>query len=173
MVNWDKSEILHILKQFTRSSILRNKYMLLVIIKWSKTIQFGRRVLKIPLVAIKGSPLCPVSAYNNMCSLVPAPKTAPAFCKRNGKSFRPIIYKELNIKLKKCVEEVGESGHYASHSLRRGGASFAYRTQVPPHLIQVQGDWASDCYKKYIDLSDEQRLSVSQKMGLVINKLQV
>lgn len=36
---------------------------LLVTMKWSKTNQFGERVLQIPLIKISHSPLCPVSAY--------------------------------------------------------------------------------------------------------------
>jgi hypothetical protein len=38
-------------------------------IKWSKTIQYGERKLKIPVTAIPGSLLCPVRAYLNMIDL--------------------------------------------------------------------------------------------------------
>jgi hypothetical protein len=45
----------------------------------SKTIQFGERLLIIPIVAIPGSSLCPVKAYLNMVKLVPAVNDAPAY----------------------------------------------------------------------------------------------
>ena len=30
---------------------------------------------------------------------------------------------------------------YASHSFRRGGASFAFQTGIPLELIKILGDW--------------------------------
>ena len=41
--------------------------VLVVNIKWSKTIQFGERMLKIPLLEIPGSDLCPLKAFKSMC----------------------------------------------------------------------------------------------------------
>ncbi len=40
-------------------------HSLLVVFKWSKTYQFGKRVHMIPLSELKGSPLSPVSAYKS------------------------------------------------------------------------------------------------------------
>ena len=37
--------------------------ILVVKIKWSKTIHFGERVLKIPLLEIQKSDLCPLKAF--------------------------------------------------------------------------------------------------------------
>ena len=49
-------------KQLTRGSIFCNLNFILVVFKWSKTIQFGDRVLKLPLAAIPGSILWPLKA---------------------------------------------------------------------------------------------------------------
>jgi hypothetical protein len=46
-------------------------------------LQMGDRILKIPLVENKGSKLCPVTAYMNMCKLIPAEGNSLAFLKRN------------------------------------------------------------------------------------------
>ena len=61
-------------KQLNRKNIVYDKEIniLLITIKWSKTIQFGERHLIIPIVAISGSSLCPVKACLNMVKLVPA-----------------------------------------------------------------------------------------------------
>lgn len=40
--------------------------ILIVNSRWSKTIQFGERVLQTPLIEIPGSILCPVTAYKNV-----------------------------------------------------------------------------------------------------------
>ena len=53
---------------------------LIVNIKWSKTNQFEKRILIIPLIEIPGSSLCPLKAFKSMCQRVQA------------KRFRPIIF---------------------------------------------------------------------------------
>ena len=58
---------------------------LIVHIKLSKTIQFGQRILKLPLVEIPGSVLCPVKAFNKMCKMVPALPSDPLFTLPNKK----------------------------------------------------------------------------------------
>ncbi len=62
----------------TRNDVIW-QHSLLVIFKWSKTNQFGNRVHKISLTELKGSPLCPVMAYKNMCAKLPVTVHRPAF----------------------------------------------------------------------------------------------
>ena len=52
-------------KQLCRSDLMLISNMLVVNIKWSKTIQSSERVLEIPLTSVD-SPLCPVTAFKNM-----------------------------------------------------------------------------------------------------------
>ena len=40
----------------------------------------------------------------------------------------------------------------SSHSFRRGGAAKAFKAQVPAEFTKLQGDWASDAYKKYLKI---------------------
>ena len=47
-------------KQLLRQDIVISKGVLVVLIKWSKTNQFGSRLLKVPLVTIPGSSLIPL-----------------------------------------------------------------------------------------------------------------
>ena len=66
---------------------------LVVLIKWSKTNQFGNRLLK---TAIPGSVLCPVSAFLNMIGLDPASDEDPAFgLKGRGSHLVPLTYGQL------------------------------------------------------------------------------
>ncbi len=53
---------------------------------------------------------------------------------------------------------------FSSHSFRRGGASWAFHSKVPGELIKVHGDWSSDTYLRYLDLSMNQKLSVAPNM---------
>jgi hypothetical protein len=54
-------------KQLTRGKVFINKGVAIVAFEWTKTIQSGERRLKIPLVNIPGSVLCPVNAYIRIC----------------------------------------------------------------------------------------------------------
>lgn len=88
-------------KQLLRQDVVIFKEVLLVFVKWSKTNQFGNRLVKIPLTAIPGSILCPVKAYRNMIALTLAPQHHPAFVVRaRDFSIVPVLYKQLQQRMK-------------------------------------------------------------------------
>lgn len=156
-------------KQLLRQDVKLCAGAIVVFIKWSKTNQFGSRLLKIPLTAIQGSVLCPVAAYTNMIKLTPALETAPAFC-LNGPGHdsvvRPLLYSQLEKKLAALIAKTGRDPKlFSSHSFRRGGCSFAFKSGVPTSLIQHHGDWLSECYKNYLAFDFYEKLSVSESMA--------
>ena len=160
-------------KQLCRSDILfdSHKRLLLVKTSWSKTIQFGERSLIIPLVEISDSPLCPVKAYLNMTSLVPASDSSPAFCLQKRGKLYPVTYRQMQRVLKALVKNLGlDPSNYSSHSFRRGGATWAFSSEVPSELIQLYGDWRSDAYKKYLCYTLENKIAVAEKMKTHILK---
>ena len=135
---------------------------LLITIKWSKTIQFGDRILVTPLIKIPDSPLCPVTAYLKMCHAIKADPTDPLFTLSNGK---PIFYEQYQLRLRQLISKIGlDSNLYSTHSFRRGGCTFAFQSKVPVDLIKAHGDWKSDCYQQYISFSLEDKLLVAGKM---------
>ena len=97
-----------------RGDIFTAEGGLLVLFKWTNTIQCNECRLLLPLVPIKGGPLCPVAMFQRMCELVPAPSNVPAF-----------------------IFDFSRKGGYLSVS---GAASFAFNCGVPGELIQVFGD---------------------------------
>ena len=46
-----------------------------------------------------------------------------------------------------------QSANYGTHSLRRGGASWAFQSGMPAKLIKVFGGWESNCYQIYLDMT--------------------
>ena len=44
---------------------------------------------------------------------------------------------------------IDNPSQYNMHSFRRGVASFYFRAGVPSEIIQLFGNWASDCYLRY------------------------
>ncbi|KAK3236023.1 hypothetical protein CYMTET_53817 [Cymbomonas tetramitiformis] len=102
-------------------------------VRHSKTIQCGERYHWVPLVAVEG----------------------------RGKrgALVPMTHAALVAGLKSLAVQVGlDPARYAGHSLRRGGATAAMRLKVEKLYIKLQGDWKSDCWERYCELDDEQRL---------------
>jgi hypothetical protein len=158
-------------KQLCRGDVCAGQDHLIVSFRWSKTIQFGERELLIPLVSVPGSVVCPVKAYNHMCRLVPALPASPAFVYRRKGKLPPFTYSQLQRVLKELVQKSGRDAKlYSSHSLRRGGASWAFRAGVSSELIQLQGDWRSDAYKEYLKFTLSDKFVVSQKISDFIVK---
>lgn len=135
---------------------------LIVSMRWSKTIQFGERILQTPLIEIPESILCPVLAYRNMCKNVKAKADDPLFTLPDKTC---ITYKKFQTKLKELIAGLDlDPQSYSTHSFRRGGATHAFKSNVPADLIQLHGDWRSDAYKKYLSFSIEDKLLVAYKM---------
>lgn len=138
---------------------------LIVHFSWSKTIQFGERYLDIPILKKKSCPLCPVSAFKDMCSSFPVSLDFPAFVIRHAGKIKPVSYGMFQDFIKKSIMQLGiNPQNYSSHSFRRGGATWAFKCGVPADLIQLQGDWRSDAYKLYLKYDLEDKISVSSKM---------
>ncbi|KAK3236893.1 hypothetical protein CYMTET_52997 [Cymbomonas tetramitiformis] len=132
-------------------------------VRHSKTIQCGERYQWVPLVAVPGSRLCPVEALRwLMLATEGLPEEAPLFqVEGRGKrgALVPMAHAALVAGLKSLAVQVGlDPARYAGHSLRRGGATAAMRLKVEKLYIKLQGDWKSDCWERYCELDDEQRL---------------
>ena len=60
---------------------------------------------------------------------------------------------------------------YSPHSFRRGGATFAFECNVPAEHIKFQGDWRSDAYLVYLEMSPAQKRRAVNSMAAKINQL--
>ncbi len=100
-----------------------------------------------------------------MLNLVPADPLAPAFSLPSETNIKPVTYRFLQSFIKLAINSIGlDSSHFSSHSFRRDGTTWAFKSHVPAELIKVQADWTSQAYMRYIDFSLEQRMQVSQQM---------
>lgn len=158
-------------KQLCRGDVLHAGHCLLVLFKWSKTNQFGQRIIQIPVLSIPGSVLCPVAAFKRMLQLTPAQPSSPLFLIPHANYQRVVTYRNLQSKLRELVSLTGRNPSlYTSHSFRRGGATWAFRAQVPGELIKLHGDWHSDAYLEYLDFSLEDKMTVASSMIHLITK---
>ena len=136
-------------KNLTRGDFKFESDMVIVTLRWSKTIQFGQRLLSIPLLRTNNA-LCPCLASAKPFGLTASvPSHGPAFvCDVDA---TPLTSSLMLRKVKDILKMLGyNSGEFSGHSFRRGGASFAHQSGVPLHTIKQIGDWTSDCYVKYI-----------------------
>lgn len=158
-------------QQLQRADLIRGHDQLIVLFKWSKTIQNMQRTLVIPVPVLPGINFCPVQAYDHLVKLTPAKPSDPAFSIRNKRKVRAISQGHLQEALKDLVNRIGfDPTNFSSHSLRRGGASWASKAGCAAMEIKNFGDWRSDCFTIYIDSSFEQREEVAHKMAQCILK---
>ena len=82
-----------------------------------------------------------------------APIHGPAFLLTGPTNLKPLLYGPFVARLKKCIKAIGlDPKHFSSHSLRRGGATWAAQIGLPGEVIQMLGDWHSDAYLLYMSI---------------------
>ena len=110
--------------------------------------------------------LDPVFHLSKLFSLCDLPDDLPAFSYMKRGRVMCVTYTKFTKDLRDLLDKAGfRSKSYSGHSFRRGGATYLYRLGADPLLIQASGDWASDCYQRYIFLSLEQRIVAQTKMA--------
>ena len=68
--------------------------------------------------------------------------------------------------LKTTLQKAGvDHKNYSTHSFRSGGATWAFNSGVPGEIIKIVGNWKSDCYLKYLLISDQARDVAAQLFG--------
>lgn len=71
--------------------------------------------------------------------------------------------------LETTIKDIGlDPRNYFPHSFRRGGATYAYQSGVPDHLIKLHGDWRSDAHKLYLSLPLATRTQVADCMAATL-----
>ena len=148
----------------------RQAYVLWVLVRHTKTIQFGQRTLWIPMSGIRGHPLDIIAAYDLMLSLVPAGPEDHLFTfPLPGGGYGPLSHDVFVGAVKGCVAGLGlNPSLVAGHSFRRGGAAFAFHCRVPAPFIKLQGDWRSNAYLAYLTVPDQDKVLVTATMAACI-----
>jgi len=147
-------------KHLARQDVHVTSNGIVLIVRWSKTIQYRERELQIPLPCRQGHDLCPTTAILRALALTAtAPSSGPAFVSASPGGFTPLTPSAFVSKLKSCISQTGsDSKAFSAHSFRRGGATWAFNCHVPGEIIQVLGDWSSDCYKRYLQIPTQSKL---------------
>ena len=135
--------------------------VLMVTVEWSKTRQYRDKPLDLPLIRCKDIRLCLIY-WISYVKLKFSPKPQdPLFSYPVQGKMTPITYPVLSKLLKSWVQEAGAcepTDSVTLHGLRRGGANHALTVGLAGEDLMLMGDWASDAYMEYIDLSLERRV---------------
>ncbi len=160
-VSWrslDKNKLL--LKQDVRVGTS----LTLVHVKWTKTLQFQQRKLLLPLVETDDKDICPVSWLNSVVGKQGQPSDLLLAVQQRGSGDPvPLLARDIQRWFRHWLGLVGENpAQFSLHSLRRGGATWAFQRGLPAPMIRTLGDWASDAYLRYLDTDLDLRVTAMQ-----------
>lgn len=153
-------------RHLRRADIMIEPWGLSLIIRWSKTIQFHERTRRLPLPAMPDHQLCPMQAViASLRSTPEAPRDGPAFCYTAKGKLHVLSAAVFLRRLRSGLAGMGlDISRYASHSFRRGSASFAYESGLSVETIRQIGDWKSMACLAYIALPDDSLLSAVRQV---------
>ena len=135
----------------------------------SKTNNFCTRDVIIPVPGNCDPAMDPVRHMHALFSRIDASPDSPAFTFSQGKFIK---YSNFTSQLKKLLKKAGYSAElYSGHSFRRGGASFLHSCGGTALMIQASGDWSSQCFTRYLYLSEAERLHSQSLMARGINAI--
>ena len=125
------------LKHLARGDIIFKPGKILVLVKWSKTMQNNNQVKLISVPRIAGSPLCPVRAISNLLTLTPKGSNLPLFQYKQNSIWTPLTDTKVRRHFSLILSRLGLQGSgYTLHTFRRSGATFAFNNNVDLQNIQ-------------------------------------
>jgi hypothetical protein len=137
-----------------------------IVVRHSKVIQFGQRVQNVPFVRVAKGLLCPVKAMLTHLGASPLLRESPVFNYVMDGSEVALTQEAYVIMLRKALELSGENPlEYSAHSLRRGGASYAFQVGLSHIQIKERGDWSSSCFEKYIHVGVDSLLKTAHVLA--------
>ena len=158
-------------KDTCRGDIFEADPGLIVLLKWSKTNQFGQNTQLVPLPTAQDPKLCPVLAYRQVCSLVPTThRNQPLLSLPTppGEPILPVRQDWLANNLKMVLTLMGEDHRfYSFHSFRRSGATTAWQAGVHFSHIKRHGGWKSEAFWTYVTKVTTGHTAVSAALSVV------
>ena len=147
-------------------SFPQGKGICMVLQNHSKTNQFMNKNAVVPMVSNPVQELCPVYHMKLLFTKFDLPPSLPAFSYVERSKLKCVTYSGFTKELRRLLDAAGyKATSYSGHSFRRGGATYLYSLGADPLIIQASGDWASDCFTRYVCLSLDQRLNAQQMMA--------
>ena len=160
--------------QFTRAdvNITALDKPIMFEIRWSKTIQYRQKILRLPVLPANNKSICPVYWTHQILINIPAGPNQPLLALRHQGQIVSLSANQLLYRIRRWLRLLSiQEDRYTLHSLRRGGATFAYESNIEGEMIKLLGDWSSDSYKRYIDVSMDKRYKSMKEFVEALNRL--
>ena len=161
-------------QQFTRVDVnlMGLNLAMMCEVRWTTTLQFRQRILRFPVLPAKNKAICPVFWVHKMVLDNLGGPEDPLFLIQTPNQKLCLSFNQLIYQLRKWLKLLGEDDmEYSLHSLRRGGATFTYQSDLEGEMIKLLGGWTSDCYKRYIDISMDKRYDSMRVFVEALNNL--
>jgi integrase len=127
-----------------------------MIVKQSKTNQFGQRILSLPYIASTDARICPVRAVLKHLGSSSLPATTPLFNFVQSGLQVAFTHAFFVKRLKSGLLQTGnDASSISCHSFRRGGATLAFAVGMSAIDIKLRGDWKSNAFERYVVVSPE------------------
>ena len=150
------------LYHLARGDIIFAKPGMLVLIKWSKTLQARNtvKILKIP--TLRANPICPVNAIKNLLAITPGLKNHHLFQYKTPKGWKPLTDTQVRRHFHLILKRLNlHTSNLTFHAFRRSDATYAFNSSVALQDIQSHGTWTSECVWRYITLDHDASDQVS------------
>ena len=159
-------------KHLTRRAVVFQHDAIVLTLPWTKTLQDQRDIFTVTIAKSSDCVIDPVGIIQTFITTYPAQPLDPAFSYYVDGVRHMLTQSMLDRLLKSNLQAMGvPAAAYGSHSLRRGGTTLIYSSNVAPELIRAHGTWKSMSYTKYIHLSHKQKKLPTQSMYRSINAM--
>ena len=144
-----------------RSDLQFNSSGCMLAVRSSKTNSKGSPVQYLPVMYAEDSKICAVMWLKRFVRLHPDKSSDQLF----STGGRKLMYNVFSDRFKSLLIKAGVVGNFASHSLRRGGATHMSMNNCTVAEIKVRGGWKSDCVYRYIGQPMSHKLKVEKKVA--------
>uniref|UniRef100_A0A1I8G0Z6 SAP domain-containing protein n=1 Tax=Macrostomum lignano TaxID=282301 RepID=A0A1I8G0Z6_9PLAT len=142
------------------SAFQRHPKGVVLSVSYGKTNQFGAKLHRVLLPRLKeGHPLCPVAALEGHLRVSKLGCRQPVFSYQLASGSSVVLSaSRFDRFLKRCLATAEQDARsFSAHSLRRGGATWAYRLGLSVQEVKCIGDWRSDAVTAYLPSADSVR----------------
>ena len=138
-------------RHLTGSDVFFTEDYVKLLLKWSKTLQTRDTAHVITLPKLKDRSICPWAALKCLFQSYQMSSTTSLFQIHTSSGWAPLIDSIVRKSLSALNVAVGlNPHHFTFHSLRRSGATFAFKAHVPIQDIKRHRTWSSECVWTYI-----------------------
>ena len=157
------------LKHLTRGDVFFSTSHVIILLKWSKTMQTNdqAKLIKLPIL---NNQLYPQKALKTVFQLSPGSKNTPLFQFKASDAWLPMTDNRVRCHLRNILSLLHLDSNYITfHSFRRSGASFAFNHNVSIQEIQKHGTWTSDCVWRYVSDSTDAGSQVAATFATLLS----